>query len=129
MHDLLARRVIELLNEQRFVSPPVRQALAYIENNYFRPELAVSDVAGAAGVTAPHLASLFKEQLGQTVNRRINASKIASAKQLLQSELSPMTDIARRSGFTGLSVFSRKFRTVTGMSPNDFRKSVLKNGN
>lgn len=122
MSDFLARKVIEFVEKKRFLSPPVRRAVDFITKNSQKPALTSGEIAGAADVSQMHLAVLFKNQLGTSINRQLNNARISQAKRLLTSSLEPISTIAERTGFKSQSNFSRKFRELEGWSPIEYRK-------
>jgi AraC-like DNA-binding protein len=119
--DLLALRVIQLIQNNTFLSPPVRRALEYIERNFSTPNLNSRRVAEAAGVSQMHLAVLFRKQIHKTINHQINAIRIAKAKEVLAKNRDRITDVAKKAGFKSLSSFSRKFKKIDGSSPLVYR--------
>ncbi|UCG58832.1 MAG: helix-turn-helix domain-containing protein [Phycisphaerales bacterium] len=124
IHDFLARRVIEFIEKKRFLSPPVRRAMDFIEKNHGTKGLTSDAIASAAGVTRMHLASLFKKQLGSSINRQLNQMRLAKAKTLLKSR-DPLTNIVKETGFRTLSTFSRKFKQIEGISALEYRKTLI----
>lgn len=125
IHDCLARRVVEMVRKQTFLSPPVRKALRFMEGNFTNAHLQSDQIAKASGVTAVHLAALFRQQLGKTVNRQLNAVRIGASKELLGKDRTPIAEIARRVGFASLTSFSRKFSDIEEISPLQYRKRLM----
>ncbi len=125
MHDFLARRVIELIENKSFLSPPVRKALEYIDKKYYKKGLTSSDIAKETGVTQMHLATLFQKQLGITINCQLNRIKIAKAKEMFSENRDPLTYVAKKTGFRSLSSFSRKFKEIEGITANTYRNELL----
>jgi AraC-like DNA-binding protein len=125
IHDCIAQRVVELVKQQTFLSPPVRKTLNFMEKNYQKPDIRSEHIALAAGVTAVHLASLFREQLGRTINMQLNTVRIGAAKNLLAKDRRPIAQIAKEVGFKTLSAFSRKFGELEGISALQYRKKLI----
>lgn len=123
--DVLAEKVIEMIRtHHKFLSPPVRRALKYIEKNYYEQNLTSGEIAEAAGVSQIHLAALFRNQLGRSINSQLNHFRIAKAKEMLGNSLDPIADVAKEAGFRSLSAFSRKFREIDGSSPLVYRNRL-----
>jgi len=59
-----------------------------------------------------------------THSQLVNQTRIAKACQLLSKKDVHISDIARETGFTTPSAFSRAFQTWTGKSPREFRKGL-----
>ena len=125
IHDFLAQKVIDLINKKRFLSPPVRTALELIEANCTTASLSCAKIATRVGVTQAHLGTLFREQLGVTVNEQLGSTRIATAKTFLGEDREKMSQIAARAGFRSLSSFSRKFREVEGITAQEYRKGLI----
>jgi AraC-like DNA-binding protein len=124
IHDFLARRVLQLIDKNMFVSAPVRLALDYINSNFTDPELSSVGVARAAGVSAIHLAALFRDQLDASINQRLNSTRITAAKRELARTRDSVSTIARHVGFRSLASFSRKFSKIEGISPLSYRAGI-----
>lgn len=122
IHDFLAKKIIDIIKKKRFFSPPVRKAMEYIEKNYYLPKLSTKEIAKHAEVTQSHLAVLFKRQLGNGINFVLNSKRIEEARYLLVQSRDPLTEIASKIGYQRLSIFSRKFKSVEGISPLEYRK-------
>ena len=52
------------------------------------------------------------------------SQRMAKAAELLKDPAQSVSDVARDLGFSDISVFSRQFKQITGMSPTDFRKNL-----
>lgn len=49
---------------------------------------------------------------------------MAKARQLLSTTARPVNQIAVEAGYTNFSYFAKLFRKTTGMTPNEYRKSL-----
>ncbi len=124
IHDFLARRVVEFIQQGRYLSSPVRAAIGYMEENYHRTQLSSREVSCASGVSQTYLAFLFRKELGNSINKQLNRIRIARAKELLRSQ-EQLGDIVNRVGFRSASNFSRKFKEIQGVSPLGYRKEFF----
>lgn len=94
----------------------------YIEQNYDKP-LTLEILAKAAGVTAPHLCTLFKKATNIRVFQYINSVRIKKSKELLlQNPQMPVKEVALLSGFEDANYFCSVFRKQEQLSPSQFRK-------
>lgn len=125
IHDFLAQKVIDLVKKKRFLSPPVRAAIAFIESNCHRNDITCEAIAKAAHVTQTHLGSLFRDQLGITLTHQLGHTRVAKAKALLSENRDPLSEIAARTGFKSLSSFSRKFKELERVSALEYRRSLV----
>ena len=82
--------------------------------------LALDNIAEAAGISAHYLASLFKRSTGQSLHQYVIRERLEHARGLLaETELS-IVDVARRVGYTH-SRFSALFKRHFGMTPSAYR--------
>jgi AraC-like DNA-binding protein len=54
----------------------------------------------------------------------LNRKRVAAAKEMLRSEDMNISEAGFAVGYNDLSYFSRVFRSIEGISPSDFRKSL-----
>lgn len=128
--DLLLGQVLLLIGRQREGAEKnkrsgilyVRKAWEYIEE-HFDQELALADVAQAAGVSEGYLQRLFKKETGMSVTARILRLRVEKAKLLLESSALPIIDIAVNVGFNSRQHFTATFTELTGCSPMNWRKN------
>ncbi len=100
----------------------IRQAVAFIEDNY-RHDIALEDVARAAGLSLGYMTKQFKNLLGTSPAEYARNFRMAKAAELLRVESNSVTDVASALGFSDISLFSRQFKQVTGISPTGFRQN------
>jgi signal transduction histidine kinase/AraC-like DNA-binding protein len=98
----------------------VKQAVAYLHQNYTRP-LARWEIAEAIGVNEDYLSRVFHRELGLSPWEYLNRYRIHQAKQLLRGTSESVKSVAHRVGFKDQAYFSRVFRHLTGVSPHAFR--------
>lgn len=87
------------------------------------PDLGPASVAAAHFVSTRQLHRLYAGS-GDTVTRRIRRMRLERARRDLADPRlagTPVTQVARRHGFTDLAGFSRAFRTAYGVSPSAYR--------
>jgi AraC-like DNA-binding protein len=64
-------------------------------------------------------------QIGYSPAKFILLHRMELAKQMLNSDLYSIEEIAYQSGFNGLTGFSRKFKQEFGRNPSEYRKKAL----
>ena len=84
--------------------------------------LTVEEIAALAGISVSKLKLLFREK-GGVVHCFIRL-KIEHAKQMIQEGEMIFSEIADALGFASLHYFSRTFKTVTGVSPSQFKQII-----
>ncbi|RIH65544.1 AraC family transcriptional regulator [Mariniphaga sediminis] len=96
-----------------------------IEN--FRNKIEVQDVASIANMTSHAFCKYFKKSTKKTFMTFLGELRICHAKKLLiEKEEMAIADICYASGFDNLSNFNRKFRSITDLTPTEFRSNYIK---
>ncbi|AEB06613.1 transcriptional regulator, AraC family [Coriobacterium glomerans PW2] len=85
--------------------------------------LSVAEIARTAHLNVDYLTRLFNRSTGMTTLRYINHLKIEVAEVLLVHTEMTIKEVARASYFNDPKVFMRHFRTATGLSPSEYRKT------
>jgi AraC-like DNA-binding protein/quercetin dioxygenase-like cupin family protein len=101
----------------------ILKAVAFIETHFDR-EVALEEIAKAAGLSSSYLSRQFKSCLGTSPSEYARHFRIAKAAELLRQPELAVADVARKLGFGDIALFSRQFRQVTGTSPTGFRKQI-----
>jgi AraC-like DNA-binding protein len=94
-------------------------------NEHYAEDLNLDDIAEQAGFSKYHLARLFRQVTNVSLYKYISRRRIAQAKELLISGEYSIMEVAYLSGFSSHGTFTRMFRQVTGVSPNEFRKMYV----
>jgi AraC family transcriptional regulator len=100
----------------------LRKVTDFIEENHER-DLALAEIASAAGISPFHFAREFKRATGLAPHQYLIKIRIERAKAWLsKSELS-LVEVGLRTGFNNQSHFTRLFHKRTGLTPNAYRKA------
>ena len=99
---------------------PVARALWFIEGNFFR-EIALEDIADAAGVSRFHLTRAFGQSLGRSVMRYLRGRRLSEAAKLLADGAPDILSVALDAGYGSHEAFTRAFRDEFGVTPDQFR--------
>ncbi len=111
--------------KKRILSREVAEALQYIQNNY-SSDINLSRAAEHVRLSPNYLGNLFKKELQVNFVEYLNELRVGKAKELLLGTYLKSYEIAEKVGFTENTYFCRVFKKVTGMSPNEFRKHLMK---
>ncbi|MCL6591493.1 MAG: PocR ligand-binding domain-containing protein [Firmicutes bacterium] len=98
------------------------EATRYIRENYDRP-LTLESVAQKVYVSPFYLSHLFKAELGLTFVEYLTRVRVEEAKRLLAATNLSVLGVAEKVGYEDASYFSKVFRKMTGMTPNQYRRS------
>ncbi len=117
--DCFIERVEEELNSESDVEKINR----YIREN-FKNNIGRSEVAEYMHLAPEYVAKLYKKKTGTTIKDYLNEYRISESKLLLQNPSLRVSDISDMVGFESFTYFSTIFKKYTGMSPNEYRKSL-----
>lgn len=107
----------------RPVDSRVRQAMAFIEENYQR-DLSLGKVAGAVHLSIWYLCHLFKAETGETPARYLKKVRMRQARTLLENSLLSIKEVMNKVGMGDQSHFAKDFKRVYGLTPSEFRASL-----
>ena len=97
----------------------------YIEKKAYREGLpTVAYFADKCCYSAKYFGELVKTETGCIVKDYINSRLLRAAKQLLADDALSVTQVSQQLGFEYPQHFVRFFKTQTGKTPSDFRKSA-----
>ncbi|RYM12013.1 helix-turn-helix transcriptional regulator [Sphingobium cupriresistens] len=86
---------------------------------------AVAELAAECGLSTRHFFRQFRAATGQTLTRYVTDRKIERARQLLRQDSAAIKVVAWECGFDSAAAFSAAFRKATGLTPRQFRESML----
>lgn len=93
---------------------------------YLQEGLVLADVARQLELSETQLSYVLNHSLGLNFNTWINRLRIGEAKRILMEEpQTQISDIAYRSGFSDITVFSRNFKKEEGITASEYRRKIL----
>lgn len=104
-------------------SHTIRQALEYLHQHYAE-DIRLNDVARYCNVSYNHLSFLFKKETGENIVGYINRLRIHQAARLILFDSLPVSAVCEKVGFNSYNHFFATFRSITGMTPSEFRKNA-----
>lgn len=108
----------EYLESER---PPIESAKFFIDE-FYQKNIKISDVAEIAGYSVSRLRAVFKEQYGVSPIHYLTSVRIERAKEMLESRLFTIEEVASACGFMNVYYFSKVFKSATGVSPGRFNR-------
>jgi AraC family transcriptional regulator len=95
----------------------------FLRRNAHR-RLTLREVAAVAAVHPGHLTREFRRRLGMSIGHYVRHQRIERAIRLLVASRDSLGGIAASTGFADQSHFARVFKTHTGVTPSDYRRSA-----
>ncbi|GAM96953.1 transcriptional regulator of AraC family [alpha proteobacterium U9-1i] len=88
----------------------------------FETDIALPDIAGAAGLSRTHFLRSFTRCFGQTPYQALRQRRLERAAELLRNRVGSVTDVALAVGYNNFSAFARAFRAFHGVAPSMFAR-------
>lgn len=98
-------------------APP---SIQYISQHYDLP-ITVNQLADIEKYNVTYYNAWFKQQTGLSPSLYLRNIRIDKAKELLRTTDYGVVDIALMVGYGSNAAFTRAFRSITGMTPKDYR--------
>lgn len=106
------------------VGDPLHAAREYILE-HFSENCSLSTIACEVNLSPNYLHTAFKEAFGETPYEYATKMRIEKAKRLIAAGRESMLTIALETGFCSQSHFNKVFKSQTGMTPKEFRNSIV----
>lgn len=102
------------------------EACLYISQNCTKP-LTLDDISHHLGVSKSYFSHLFKKYTNMTFIDFLTTERIKRTEFLISNPKAHIIDIAFDSGFSSISSFNRAFKKIKGLSPSEFRETMINN--
>lgn len=106
----------------------VNRIFGFIRNHveqHLDGDLSLTRLADLLHFNPSYLSRLFKQVTGKGLNEYIAEMKLKKARELLADKDMKISDIAMALGFETPSYFTRFFRKLTNMSPQEYRDTSV----
>lgn len=101
----------------------------YINRNYNKENLSISEVANSIGVSQTYLTRVFKRELRMNFIDYLTNVRIKNAIILMRDPSLKLYEIAEMIGYSTEHYFSNVFKKQVGISPEDYKLGVVKKTN
>lgn len=123
MGKLFDPKLMKTVQQEKLYSPPIQQAIDFIDE-HLQEHLTLREIADHLHMNASYFSVLFKEQLGLTFTEYLTRRRVQRAKELLSGTRQSIAEIAEEVGYQTDKYFVKVFRSIEGVSPGQYRKSV-----
>lgn len=109
---------------------PVRQesvvstAVRYLEEHFTEP-LRIEQLAARVFLSPDRFTEVFAEAVGRTPRDYLKHLRLERAKELLSATDQPIATIGLLAGFSDPAYFARAFRSATGHTPREWRRTCV----
>lgn len=113
--------IISCMNDKADDYYPIRRGIRQLNKEWNKNEK-ISKYANLCAISEGYFHHLFKEWSGMSPVEYRNSLRIAQAKALLLNNSMSIKDIAAYVGYDDQFYFSRVFKSITGVSPQQYKK-------
>lgn len=106
------------------VQPKLLNLSMYI-NEHLREELTLEVLAARMNLSPFHFHRKFRAYFGESLHQHIKRLRLERSAHALLYQLTPVSGVARSSGYKTLSAFSHAFSAHFGVAPTRFREVML----
>ncbi|WP_155985794.1 helix-turn-helix transcriptional regulator [Paenibacillus gorillae] len=99
----------------------MKEIAKYMEQNYHL-EVTLQDISERFYLSREYISRRFKQEMGENVFDYLARIRVEKARLLLQNPNLKITQIAEMVGYDDEKYFSKVFKKVMGVSPNQYRK-------
>lgn len=106
---------------------PAYEKIARVETyigEHYGELITLEELTAVAGLSVSQLERYCKRIYRLTPRQMIHKARIEKASRMLTESDASITDIALTCGYSDHSAFSRQFKVLTGITPNQFRQSA-----
>ncbi|WP_440119478.1 response regulator transcription factor [Paenibacillus sp. QZ-Y1] len=111
-------------NEQERAKVIIHSLCSYVKEN-LEKDLSLVRLAELHHFNPSYLSRFFKQEMGINLSEFIDDCRIRRAKELLQNTDLMIREVALHVGYEAAHSFTRLFKKITGMTPQDYRESLL----
>lgn len=99
-----------------------QELLDFILANFKRPDLSIQTVADETGIHKAQITTLIKEATGQGFVQYVSYLRHNEFKRLLLQTDATIRDLVLQVGYNDVPNFLRKFKSIEGMTPSQYRQ-------
>lgn len=112
-------------NINRKMANKIEIALDYLNKNYQRSDLKISECAEWAGISEKHFRRLFFDVYDKKPHEFLRDFRLSKAESLILNTSKPISDIALQCGFADVYSFSHCFKRHFRISPKAYRDTQV----
>lgn len=123
-------KILELVSKQTYQNAhsahyeKIRHAVDYLMKNYRSSDLSVQELCKRCAISDTYFRKCFLDEFHITPNKYLTNLRIDYAKDLLESGVYSVEQVAERSGFMEPKYFCTVFKKVVGKTPSEYKKQI-----
>ncbi|MBK1813939.1 response regulator [Clostridium sp. YIM B02505] len=104
----------------------IGKAIEYINNNYSK-NLSLTVVSNVVSVNYSYFSQVFKEHTGENFINYLRNIRVKKAQELLKEQELKVYEVAEAVGYSDSKQFTKAFKSVTGITPQEFKEKQFIN--
>ncbi|HEY4390690.1 MAG TPA: response regulator [Paenibacillus sp.] len=117
-----ALQVVRIIYNELHQNHSVIQRIQYYITEHLSEPITREELASYVYLNPAYLSRLFKRELGESITDYILNARMSLARDLITTSTMPISDIAKTLGYHNFSYFSKMFRKVYDVSPQQLRQ-------
>ncbi|MGD7009124.1 helix-turn-helix domain-containing protein [Metabacillus sp. 84] len=123
--ELMVHLQKEALNIPSAAEQVTNEAVQYIQEHYGE-EFRMDELSKSILFHPDYITRCMQKTLGLTPSQYLNQYRLSQAKRLLATTDDKISFIAKETGIADATYFSKLFRKIEGMTPNEYRKAITR---
>ncbi|MFU1795504.1 helix-turn-helix domain-containing protein [Paenibacillus azoreducens] len=120
--EALSLQLVRIIYDQLHQNHSVIQRVKYYITENLGEQITREQLASYVHLNPAYLSRLFKREVGESITDYILHVRMSLAKDLITTTSIPISDVAKTFGYHNFSHFSKMFRKVYQVSPQQFRQ-------
>jgi AraC-like DNA-binding protein/ligand-binding sensor protein len=122
--EIFARQFPDSIPTGPVPYPAVERVLRMVRED-LEKDWTLAEAAKIANMNPAYFSDVFRRKTGTTFTQFLASLRVEKARTLLESTNLRVSEIAFSCGFRSISQFNRRFKELTGHSPNDLRPAAV----
>lgn len=106
-----------------------KQVVTFIQANYKKESIKMEDISKELLFHSDYITRCMQKTLGVTPLQYLTSYRLSIAKQQLTTTNEKLEAISRQVGIADSAYFSRVFKKIEGITPNEYRRLAKREGN
>ncbi|MDR0271533.1 response regulator [Paenibacillus sp.] len=123
--ETLSLQLAQIIYNQLHQNDSVIQRVKYYITENLSEQITREQLASYVHLNPAYLSRLFKREVGESITDYILHVRMSLAKDLITTTSIPISDVAQTFGYHNFSHFSKMFRKVYQVSPQQFRQQSV----
>ncbi|MGM0878026.1 MAG: response regulator transcription factor [Bacillota bacterium] len=118
--------LIHTLNQVKYQKEKnsIQEIESFIRKNYEK-DITLQDIADRFYLSREYISRKFKQDYNETITNYLTTIRVEKAKELLENPHLKIYEISFKVGYQNEKYFSKVFKKMVGLTPNEYRLSVM----